>query len=408
MKKINLLTCLFCVGFLILNSTNVISQNWSGWRGNNRNGTVTGFKQPAAWPAHLEKSWQITVGEADASPVYASGKLYLHVKQDTNEVALCIDAVKGDLVWKSVLNPSPKITGPAIGHPGPRSTPFLSNGKIYLLGAGGILTCLDIKTGKTIWKNNAYTAEVPQFYTSSSPLVLGGKCYVQLGGKTKGELIVFDTNTGKELDQVLGISTTYSSPVVMTTLPNLMLVQAETDLFGVSMDGKLLWDIEMPVQRMFSNAATPVYDGQNVVVTGQGSGTKLVSVTKVGEKWENKELWVNKEFGVSFATPIVKDGFLYGNEAKNGKLFCLNMKTGEKCWADTIAHNRFASILDLGKQLVTLPATGNLIFFEPTSKGYVELSKFKVAETEVYATPVIIADKIFVKDKNALVCWQIK
>ena len=239
-------------------------------------------------------------------------------------------------------------------------------------------------------------------------MVSGGKCFVQLGGKIKGQLTVFDANTGKELDEVLGISTTYSSPVVMTTIPNLLLVQSEVDLFGVSIDGKLLWDIETPVQRMFNNAATPVYDGQNVIVTGQGSGTKLVSISKVGEKWETKELWANKEFGVSFATPVVKNGFLYGNEAKNGKLYCLNMKTGEKCWADTIAHNRFASLLDLGKQMVTLPATGQMIFFEPSEKSYIELAKYKVAETEVYAHPIIAGDKIYVKDKTMLTCWSLK
>ena len=194
----------------------------------------------------------------------------------------------------------------------------------------------------------------------------------------------------------------------MSTIPNLLLVQSDVDLFGVSIDGKLLWDLETPVQRMFNNAATPVFDGQNVVVTGQGSGTKLVSIAKVGEKWETKELWANKEFGTSFATPIVKDGYLFGNEAKNGKLYCLNMKTGEKCWADTIAHNRFAALLDLGKQLVTLPATGQLIFFEPSSKGYTELAKYKVAETEVYSYPIIIGDKIYVKDKTMLTFWSLK
>ncbi|MEI6141773.1 MAG: PQQ-binding-like beta-propeller repeat protein [Mariniphaga sp.] len=408
MKKIILITCLFCVSFILANITSVKGQNWSGWRGNNRNGTVTGFITPTQWPAQLNKLWQVTVGEADASPVMSNGHIYLHVKLDSMEVAICIDGVKGEQEWKTVLNASPMIKGPAVGHPGPRSTPSISNGKLYLLGAGGIVTCLDLKTGKAIWKNEVYTTEVPQFYTGSSPLVMGGKCFVQLGGKTNGQLIVFDANTGKEVDQVMGISTTYSSPVVMTTIPNMLLVQSEVDLFGVSIDGKLLWDIATPVQRMFNNAATPVFDGQNVVVTGSGSGTKLVSIAKVGEKWETKELWTNKDLGTSFATPIVKGGYLYGNEAKNGKLYCLNMKTGEKCWSDTIAHNRFAALLDLGKQLVTLPATGQLIFFEPSEKSYVEIAKYKVAETEVYAYPIIVGDKIYVKDKTMLTCWSLK
>ena len=408
MKKFNSITFLLCLIFIAANTNTALCQNWSGWRGNNRNGTVAGFTQPSKWPAQLNKIWQVPVGEADASPVMENNRIYLHVKQDTIEVALCLDAVKGTEIWRSNLNVSPVITGPAIGHPGPRSTPFIYNDKLYLLGTGGIVTCLNAKTGKVIWKNDAYTSEVPQFFTSCSPLIFDGKCIVQLGGKTKGVAVAFDAVSGNESWKLEGIPCTYSSPSLMTTMDNLLLVQSETDLCGVSVDGKLLWKIPTPVQRMFSNSSSPVYDGQNLIITGQGTGTKAYGLTKTGDRWENKEIWSNNDFGVSFATPVVKDGFIYGNEAKNGKLFCLNAKTGEKCWADTIAYNRFASILDLGKQMVSLPATGQLIFFEPTGKGYVELAKYKVAETEVYTHPLIMGDKIFIKDKNMLTCWSLK
>ena len=38
-----------------------------------------------------------------------------------------------------------------------------ANGKIVSLGIGGILSCHDAGTGKLVWKNNAYTSEVPAF-----------------------------------------------------------------------------------------------------------------------------------------------------------------------------------------------------------------------------------------------------
>ena len=408
MKKFKLIALLLFGCIFLANIADVNGQNWSGWRGNNRNGTVTGFIKPSTWPAQLNKVWESKVGQADASPVMANNQIFLHVKQDTTEVALCIDAVTGKEIWKTVLNPSPNITGPAIGHPGPRSTPFIDNGKLYTLGTSGIVTCLDIKTGKVIWKNDSYTSEVPQFYTACSPLVFGGKCIVQLGGRTKGVIVAFDANSGKEIWKLEGEPTTYSSPALMIANKNMMLVQSETDLLGVSTDGKLLWKIPTPVQRMFSNATSPVYDGQNIIVTGQGSGTKLYSVAKVGNIWDNKVLWENKELGASFATPLLKNGFLYGNEAKSGSLFCLNAKTGEKCWVDATPLNRFASILDLGEVLVCLPATGQLIFFEPSGKAYIELAKYKVAETEVYSEPLIVGNKIFVKDKEMLTCWSLK
>lgn len=408
MKKFKLIALLLFGCIFLANIADVNGQNWSGWRGNNRNGTVTGFTKPAKWPAQLNKVWESKVGLGDASPVMANNQIFLHVKIDTTEVVLCLDAVNGKEIWRAGLNPSPNITGPAIGHPGPRSTPFIDKGKLYTLGTGGVVTCLEAKTGKVIWKNDAYTSEVPQFYTASSPLVFAGKCIVQLGGRTKGVIVAFDANSGKEIWKMEGVPCTYSSPALMIPNKNMILVQSETDLLGVSTDGNLLWKIPTPTQRMFYNSPSPVYDGQDIIIPGQGSGIKAYSLTKTGESWENKELWVNKESGVSFNTPLLKDGFLYGNEAKSGSLFCLNAKTGEKCWADATALNRFASILDLGEVLVCLPANSHLIFFEPSGKAYVELARYKVAETEVYAHPMIIGNKIFVKDKEMLTCWSLQ
>ena len=410
MKKIKLVSILFCLISLFLGASSLRSQNWTSWRGSTRNGIVPKFSQPSQWPAQLNKLWQVSVGEADASPVMEKDKIYLHVKKDSLETVICLDAVKGTEIWSTNLNMSPVISGPAIGHPGPRSTPTIYENKLFTLGAGGIVTCIDAKTGKVIWRNEAYISEVPQFFTASSPLVSGERCFVQLGGKTKGVVVAFDVSSGKEIWKLEGIPCTCSSPtgIELANKMQLLLIQSETDLCGVSIDGKLLWKIPTPVQRMFSNASSPVWDGENLIVTGQGTGTKSFRIEKNGDAWENKELWSNKDLGVSFATPIVKNGCLFGNEAKNGKLFCLNLNTGEKCWTDTIAQNRFASMLDLGKQLACLSATGQLIFFEPSSKGYVELAKYKVAETEVYAHPMIIGDRIYVKDKNMLTCWSLK
>jgi outer membrane protein assembly factor BamB len=157
MKKFKLIRLLLTIGFVLAIVGIVNAQNWTGWRGNNRNGTVTGFAKPTAWPSQLNKVWEMKVGLGDASPVMAKNQIYLHVKIDTTEVVVCFDAAKGKEIWRSNLNHSPNITGPAIGHPGPRSTPFIDKGKLYTLGAGGVVTCIDSKNGKVVWKNDAYT-----------------------------------------------------------------------------------------------------------------------------------------------------------------------------------------------------------------------------------------------------------
>jgi hypothetical protein len=62
----------------------------------------------------------------------------------------------------------------------------------------------------------------------------------------------------------------------------------------------------------------------------------------------------------------------------------------------------------LGEVIACLPANGQLIFFSPSETAYTELAKYKVADSEVYAHPLIAGDKIYIKDKESLTCWSLK
>lgn len=406
MKKIYLIVLMIGI-FASIGVITSHGQNSTGWRGDFGNGTVEGFNTPDEWPEELSKGWQIKVGEGDASPVLLNDKIYTFVKADNKETVICLDAENGEEIWRTAINPSPEITGPAAGHPGPRSTPFVTDFKVYTLGAGGVLACLNSETGKVIWKNDKYT-DVPQFYTSCSPLVVNDICVVQLGGKDQGVVAAFNAETGAEKWKIDGVPCTYSSPALMETFDDVLLVQSETDLLGVDLEGKTLWKIPTPVERRSYNAPSPVYDEETVIVAGQGSGTHAFSVVKNGASWETKPLWTNAEMGTSFCTPVVKDGYVFANDARLGKLYCINGKTGENCWVDETTLNRFASILDLGEVLVSLPANGKLIVFEANGKAYHEVAEYQVADSEVYAHPLFAENNIVVKDKEMLTSWKVK
>jgi outer membrane protein assembly factor BamB len=321
---------------------------------------------------------------------------------------LCLDSKTGDEIWKTVLNPAPEVTGGARTHPGPRTTPTLANGKVYTIGAGGFLNCIDAKTGKVIWKNESYT-EVPQFFASMSPMITEGKCIVHLNGHDNGEIVAFNAENGNVVWSIKGEPSTYSSPVLMKVENDeIIVLQTETDLLGISKVGGLLWKIPTPGEQRFYNSTTPIIDGNNIIVCGQGVGTKSFKIEKSGVQYSFSENWHNPDFGGSFNTPVLKDGFLYGNEARMGKLYCLNAKTGETAWSDETSHNRFAATLDLGEFILSLPATGKILVYEPNTSKYSETAVYQVADTEVYAHPLVVGDKIVVKDEKMLTCWSLK
>jgi outer membrane protein assembly factor BamB len=384
-------------------------QDQNGWRGINRDGKVTGFVVPAQWPSQLKQVWKVNVGLGDASPVLVENKLYLHTKKDSSEIVMCLNAASGEKIWEVVSNKAPVITGGPASHPGPRSTPYVIRDRIITIGASGYVACRKTSNGELIWKSEAYTGEVPQFYVAVSPLVVDNKVIAHLNGKEKGTVVAFDLQNGSEAWKLQGESPTYASPVMMNAFKNMIVVQGEKELFAVSSDnGELLWKTPTPPESRFYNSSTPILLNDHVIIAGQGSGARSFTIAREGNSYVVSEEWKNPEINLAFNTPVLRDGFLYGNEARFGSLFCLNAATGAKSWADTVKNNRFAAVLDLGKVMISLPANGQLIVFSPESAKYSEIARYKVADTEVYAHPVFTGDKMYVKEKDSLTCWEIR
>ncbi len=406
MRKYNLVSAI--VIMILITSANLYSQDWPQFRGPNRDSKVTGFKAPATWPAELKQVWKVTVGTGDATPVLSGKKLYLSTRQNAEEVVLCLDAETGKEIWKTTY-PAAAVTGPSTSHPGPRSTPAVAQGKIVTYGVTGILTCLDAATGKILWKKDNPGNLVPQFYTGMSPLITEGMCIVHTGTKDKGTIAALDLATGNEKWKWEGDGPAYSSPSLMTVDgKKMVVVQTEKNLIGLGLtDGKLLWQVATPPQQRFYNSTSPYINGQIIYYTGQGSGTKAIQIVKEGDKFSVKELWSNPEVGAKWNTPILKDGYLYGFTDQR-RIYCLDAKTGKTAWLDETVNSDFATILDCGSVIIGFPSTGNLIVFKPDPKAYSEIAKYKVAETPVYAFPVISGNTVYVKDADSLAEYKIE
>lgn len=409
MRLTSILRSLGILLVAVISLSFAIQPEGTGWRGPHRNGVVTGFEIPGTWPGQLKQDWQVAVGLGDASPVLSDGKLYLHTRKNESEVSMCVDALTGKILWEEINNPAPEVTGGAASHPGPRSTPSVAYGKVFNAGAGGHVTCRDAATGRLVWETAEFIQEVPQFFVSCSPLVIDHKCIFHLNGKEKGTVVAFDVNTGKIIWRHEGEPSTYSSPVHMPAFGDMVVVQGETDLFALSLStGKLLWKYPTPTETRFYNSSTPVIHNNLIYIAGQGSGTRALRVEDTPEGYQVSELWHNPAMGVSFNTPLLRDGFLYGNEARFGNVFCINAQNGELCWTDTTKHIRFASVQDVGSALVSLPSNGVLLVYKPDHKEYRQLMAYKVADTDVYAHPVLYGSRVWVKDKEHLTCWSLK
>ena len=395
-------------GFFLVLTISSNGQDWPQWRGATRDGNVTGFKAPKTWPKELKQEWKITVGFGDATPVVVGNKLYCFTRQGTDEILLCLDAASGKELWKDKYA-AQTITGPsANAHPGPRSTPVIAEGKIVTLGVAGVLSCLDASNGKVLWRKENTTNLNPQFFTGMSPIVVDGMCIAHIGGKDNGTIVAYDLATGNEKWKWAGDGPAYSSPVVMTLEGKKQIVGiTEKSVVGLNLEGKQLWKVDAIPQNRHYNAATPVIDGQTLILTGSGVGTKAIRIEKQGDGFSAKELWNNPDLGTKYNTPVIKDGYLYGLSSQR-KFYCMDVAKGQAVWTDTAMHSDFGAIINCGSVLMSLPSNSNLIIIKPTEKAYTELARYKVSDKPVFATPVVKGNQVYIKENETLALYKIE
>jgi outer membrane protein assembly factor BamB len=389
-------------------SSNGFSQDWPQFRGISRDSKVTGFKAPETWPKNLAEVWKVSVGFGDATPLLSGNRIYLATRQGSDEVILCLDAGTGKEIWKSSYS-APAVTGPSSSHPGPRSTPALSDGKIVTFGVTGILSCLDAATGKVVWRKENPSNDVPQYFTAMSPLIVDGMCIAHIGTQNKGEVIALNLSTGDGKWKWTGDGPAYASPSLMTIDGKKhVIVQTEKNLISINLsNGKLEWEVPTPVQQRFYNCSSPYVNGQIIYYTGQGTGTKAIQVIREGEKYVTRELWNNPDVGAKWNTPVLKDGFLFGFTDQK-RIYCLDASTGKTAWIDNAVNGDFATIIDCGTVLIGLPSTANLLVFKPDNKHYTEITRYKVSDTPIYAFPVVAGNLIYVKDAESLILYKLE
>jgi outer membrane protein assembly factor BamB len=397
----------------ILCASVLLAADWPQWRGANRDARVTQFTPPPSWPKELQKKWSANVGPGDATPALAGDKLYTFTRQGDEEVITALTASDGKQVWQDKYQ-SPPVTGAAAPrHPGPRSSPAVAEGKIVTLGVTEILSCVDAERGTVAWRKDFRSdyPKVPQFFTATSPIIVDGLCITHLGGQGKGAIMAFALSTGDVKWKWDGDAPAYSSPIVMT-VDGVKMVVEETEkmVVGVAIaDGKLLWQLPFAGQGMRAyNAPTPIADGNTVIYAGSGRGIRAAKIEKQGDSFTAKELWSNADVATQFDTPVLDEGMLFG-VSDRARFFAVSEKDGKTLWTDQTDRKSqgFGSMVAAGPVIFTLTPKAELTVFNANAKGYSEIAKYKVSETETYAYPVISGKDIFIKDKDSVTMYSI-
>jgi outer membrane protein assembly factor BamB len=384
------------------------AQEWPGWRGPNRDGAVPSFSAPKAWPDQLKVKWKVPVGIGHSSPVVAGRRVYLHSRQDEQEVVSCLDLDSGKLLWKDGYDTPYTMNPAAATHgKGPKSTPVLHGGKLYTSGISGILSCYDTKTGKLAWRkefSKQFKATSPLYGAAVSPLVDNGLLIVHAGGQDAGALMAFNAETGELKWSWKGDGPGYASPIAVELSGSRQIVtQTQKFIVGISAaSGELIWQIPFETEYV-QNIVTPVVYKDTLIFSGLDKGTMAVRVIRRGDKWATEQVWQNPQVSMYMNSPVVSGDHLFGlSHKRKGQFFCLDARTGETLWTSEGREGDNAAMLSAGEVLFLLTDNAELIVAKNDAKRFEPLKKYTVAASPTWAHPAIIGNRILIKDNSTL------
>jgi len=407
-----LFATILLVGTVVFTATQ-LKADWPQWRGPKRDGRTEA--PSTTWPKDLKKEWQVQVGVGHATPVVADGRIYVFARQAEQEVLLCLDALTGKELWKSAQPIAYEMHKAATAHgKGPKSTPVLSRGNIYTLGITGVLSCHDSRTGKLKWRkefSGQYPQTSPLYGTAMSPIVDGNLVFAHVGGPDKGALTAFDLETGavrwsNELD-----GPAYASPILVT-LAGIRQLATFTQKYFVGIDirdGKLLWTV--PAKSAYDeNSVTAVSYKDMLIFAREEQGLIAIRLEKREDKIVVQEVWNNKDNMLYFSSPVLESNVLFGfSTLKKGQFFALDAETGKTLWQGAGRTAESAALLNLGgKDLLLLTNDAKLTVLPINSKEYAPTAQYTVADSETWAHPVVIGNRILIKDQTSLRSYSMR
>ena len=277
---------------------------------------------------------------------------------------------------------------------GPRATPTVDGDRVYVLGATGVLVCLDVATGRIIWQKDYvkdYGTELPTWGMTGAPLVDGDRLICLVGGEPDAKVVAFDKMTGKEIWRALPSKSEpgYAQPIIIKAGGTRQLIiwhpEALASLDPVT--GKVYWELADGgrLRHDARDAGSERSTGaavRDVVLQRLDDGRARTRRSRrpacSGRATSDSEIQTDGLHS-TINTPIVQGDHIYGI-CSYGQFRCLKAATGERVWetqAITKERARWASGLMVrhGDRVFINNDRGDLIIGALTPKGFHEISR---------------------------------
>jgi len=376
---------------------------WPGFRGPERDGVARGARIATDWksspPVEL---WRKPVGPGWSSFAVGGGRLYTQEQRGEYEVVACYGAADGEPLW---IHRDAARFYESNGGAGPRGTPALSDGRVYTLGATGILNALDARDGSLLWSRNAAAdteTKVPGWGFAGSPLVVGDLVVVA----TAGTLAAYDRASGEPRWFGPKGGGGYSSPHLVTIggVTQIVLMCGPGAVSVAPEDGRLLWQHPLSSNGRIVQPAQ-LADGDLLVSEGEGSYLYRLAVARGDGGWKVEERWSSEGLKPYFNDFVAHEGHAYGFDG--GALACIDLSDGARKWDGGSYGSGQLVLLPEQDVLLVVSEQGELALVGAAPERFAELARFPAIKGKTWNHPVVAGDVLLVRNAEEMAAFRL-
>jgi outer membrane protein assembly factor BamB len=382
-----------------------VSIEWPGFRGPNRDGVVRGVEIETDWLASPPvELWRRAVGPGWSSFSVQGDLIYTQEQRGDREFVSCYRFSTGEPVWRHA---DAARFWESNGGAGPRGTPTLHDGRVYALGATGVLNALDAVTGKRVWSRNVSTdlnRRVPDWGFTSSPLVVGDVVIIAAAGTLAGYSIA----NGDLRWQGPRYGASYSSPHLVTLdgVQQVVLLGGPGAISVAPDTGAVMWEHKWQPGSIIQPAMT--VDGDilvNAMTATGGVGTRRLHVTRAENGWNLEERWTSNGLKPYFNDFVVHEGHAYGFDGSI--LAAISLDDGTRKWKGGRFGNGQMMLLAEQDLLLVISEEGELVLVRATPDKFTEVARFQALNAKTWNHPVLVGDVLLLRNGEEMAAFKL-
>ncbi len=375
--------------------------------GPERRAVVRGVRLARDWvstPPRLV--WRRPVGEGWSGFAVVGAYAITQEQRGDYESVTCYRLADGARVW---LHADRERFGNSMNGIGPRATPTVAGGRVYAVGATGLLNCLDGATGKQLWSVNILEDNGGASISHGvcgSPLVVDDLVVVCPTGREGVSLAAYHRETGQRVWQGGENQASYASPLLAELAGvRQILLHNTAGVAGHDVaTGRVLWRFPWTNGEEI-NCGMPIVNvpqpGMVFAATGYGQGS---TVWKVADP-EPEQVWQGRQMKAKFTTAVEHQGHAYGLD--DGYLACVDLKTGRAKWKERRFRYKHGQVLLVGDLLLIQAEDGDVCLVEATPEGHRELGSFPALDGKTWNNPALAGRFLLVRNAKEAACFEL-